>query len=144
MTEEEILRLISINNGNLEKYQEKLRQIKQEIDEAENALANARKYEAQFYESIERRKSKGASLLSGKNQMKFLKGFCSQLNELLNGKPYREAESSIQDTISKIKNNILELNDEYDKYKGLIAKTKNSLSNYEIDLAVCRESEDVK
>lgn len=138
MIEEEIVALIKSSNTTLAKYQKKLKEIKQEIEEAEDALKNARKHEEQFYASIERRKGKSSGIFSGINQMKFLSGFCSQLNELLSGNSFKSTESSIQHMIQTIKNRIAELSDEYDKYVDLIRKTNYLLSNYENDLVKCR------
>lgn len=138
MVEEEIVALIKSSGSDLENYQKKLKEIKQEIEEAEDALKSARKHEEQFYASTERRRGKSSKIFSGINQMKFLSGFCSQLNELLSGSSFKNTESSIQHMIQTIKNKIAELSEEYDKYLNLIRKTNSLISSYENDLVKCR------
>lgn len=137
MSEEEYISRIKNLENEISHYNRKLREIRENIEETEDALEYAKKYKKQFNESISERRAK-KNKISSNNQMKLVKSLLIQLDNLFSGKKFAKADSSIDVMVETIKKKLKDYCDEYTKYEKLIKTTKMSASTAENDLKTYR------
>ena len=133
MSEEEYINRIKNLENNISVYNQKLKQIRENIEETEDALEYAKKYKTQFNESIRERRAK-KNIKNSNNQMKLVKSLMIQLDNLFSGKRFARADDSIDVMVETIKKKLKGYYDEYEKYEKLIKTTKISVSTAENDL----------
>lgn len=128
MTESDYTNQINQYNANLADYEEKLKAIQAEIDEAEDTLKRARNYSERFYGSVDTKKLNSGNITLN-NGLKMLARWANEINEKLTGTPFYTADQNLQDMIEGIKTEIRNLYDDYDHYEELIEKTGMKLQD---------------
>ena len=121
LTEYDYIYQINTYNNQISDYQNKLRAIQTEIDEAEEALRDARTYSNKFYDAVDHKKSRGQSLVIG-NGLRAVLSWSKKINSMLTGREFASADQSIQDIIASIKAEIKRLLSDYDYYEDYIER----------------------
>lgn len=140
MTENDYIYRINSYNNQLSDYQEKLNSIKRQIDEAEEAFRNARAYSDKFYDAVDHKKNKGQTLAVG-NGLRAVLGWAKQINEMLTGREFQNADQNVQDMINSIKEELKRLYSDYNYYEDQIASTRNQINNTQTELNTFRRNQ---
>lgn len=140
MTEYDYINQINTYNNQISDYQNKLRAIQAEIDEAEEALRDARTYSNKFYDAVDHKKSRGQSLVIG-NGLRAVLSWSKKINNMLTGREFTSADQSIQDIISSIKAEIKRLSSDYDYYEEQIQVKRNQISSTQTELDAYRRNQ---
>ena len=140
MTENDYINRINSYNNQLSYYRDKISSIKLQIDEVEEALRNARSYSEKFYDAVNHKKSKGQELSIG-NGLRAVSGWANQINALLTGKEFHNADQNVQDMINAIKEELKKLYSDYNCYEEQIISTGNQISNTQSELDTFRRNQ---
>lgn len=126
MNEAEYISQINYYRNQICCYQGELASVKKQIDEAEEALREARSYSTKFYDSVDDNKDKSNRLIIN-NGLKSLLGLSNRLKDMLTGAQFYNADQSVQEMILNIKNELANLYAEYNRYEDLIGGAQSSL-----------------
>ena len=126
MSEAEYISQINYYKNQICCYQGELASVKKQIDEAEEALREARSYSTKFYDYVDDNKDKSNRLIIN-NGLKSLLGLSNRLKDMLTGTQFCNADQSIQGMILNIKNELANLYAEYNRYEDLIGGAQSNL-----------------
>lgn len=127
MSEAEYISQINYYKNQISRYQGELASVKKQIDEAEEALREARSYSTKFYDSVDDNKDKSNRLIIN-NGLKSLLGLSNRLKDMLTGTQFYNADQSVQEMILNIKNELANLYAEYNRYEDLIGVAQSNMN----------------
>ena len=140
MTEADYTNKIRNYQDQLSGYQSDLISLQNQIDEAEAALDEANKYSDKFYNSVNKKKSKAMELIVG-NGLNVLLGLHDQLTEKLTGSEFKDADNSVQEMISNIKNELRRLYSMHEQCQDRIKTTRANIRSTQYELDVFRREQ---
>lgn len=141
MSEAEYISQINYYKNQISRYQGELASVKKQIDEAEEALREARSYSTKFYDSVDDNKDKSNRLIIN-NGLKSLLGLSNRLKDMLTGTQFYNADQSVQEMILNIKNELANLYAEYNRYEDLIGVAQSNMNQTYSQLNAYRRNQE--
>lgn len=141
MSEAEYISQINYYKNQISRYQGELASVKKQIDEAEEALREARSYSTKFYDFVDDNKDKSEKLIVD-NGLKSLLGLSNHLKDMLTGTQFYNADQCLQEMIHNIKTELANLYAEYNRYEDLIGVAQSNMNQTYSQLNAYRRNQE--